>query len=115
MADLFRAIGQVESGHDDNAVGDGGASIGRYQIQEPYHRDALEYHKTIGGVYTDVRNPRYAERVMRAYFKRYAKAAYYARDYETLARLHNSGPKWAKKKHKTDGYWAKVKAELNKH
>ena len=36
LSDLFQAIGEVESGHDDNAVGDGGDSIGRYQIQWAY-------------------------------------------------------------------------------
>ena len=104
QADFFHAIGQVESGHDDNAVGDGGASIGRYQIQRAYWIDSR-----IPGRYEQVKDKAYAERVMLAYFKRYAPKALDAGDWETLSRLHNSGPAWAKKKHKTDAYWAKVR------
>jgi len=109
---FFLALAEVESGHDDAAVGDGGASIGRYQIQKPYWRDAVEF-SDIGGIYTDVKKKAYAERVMRAYWKRYCPKAYYARDYETLARIHNGGPKGHKKK-ATIAYWAKVRRAMEK-
>lgn len=108
---FFHALAQVESNHDDNAVGDGGASIGRYQIQRPYWLDATEF-TGIGGRYEDVRDKAYAERIMRAYWKRYCPRAYRERDYETLARTHNGGPRGHKKR-ATLAYWEKVKAALN--
>ena len=111
--DLIYAIGTVESNHDDNAVGDQGRSIGRYQIMRAYWQDATEYDKTIGGKYEDVRNPVYAAKVMRAYWRRYARAAYEAGDFETLSRIHNGGPK-GHKKQATVGYWRKVQRELAK-
>ena len=112
QAEFFHAIGTVESGHDDNAVGDGGASIGRYQIQWAYWKDATDYDKTIGGTYQDVRDPVYARKVMTAYFKRYAGKAWAASDWETIAKKHNGGPS-GHKKQATQKYWLKVKKELD--
>ena len=112
LTDFFQAVGTVESGHDDTQVGAIG-ELGRYQITWAYWRDAEDRIDT-GGRWMDVTDKAYAERIMHAYFKRWEPKAYKARDYETLARLHNSGPAWATKKHKTDAYWLKVKAELER-
>ena len=68
--DLFHAIGEVESGNDDDAVGDDGNALGRYQIWEIYWQDAIEHDPSIGGEYTDVTNPEYARKVMLAYWDR---------------------------------------------
>jgi hypothetical protein len=98
--------GQPNEGRD--AVGDGGAALGPYQIHREYWQDAVERDKSLGGTYEDVKDPAYAERVVRAYMARYApKGA----DFETLARIHNGGPKGAKKE-STMGYWGRVKAAL---
>lgn len=113
MRDFFQAVGTVESNHNDDAVGDGGDSIGRYQIQWTYWKDATDFDKTIGGTYQDVKDPAYAEKIMRAYFKRYARDAYNSGDYEVLARIHNGGPK-GHKRESTLAYWAKVKKELDR-
>ena len=113
LDDLFYAIGTVESGHDDNAVGDGGASIGRYQIQKPYWIDATEFDKTIGGRYEDVRDPAYARKVMRAYWRRYEPEAYRAGNYEVLAKAHNGGWNW-RKYPAVKKYWIKVKTEIER-
>lgn len=113
-ADFLQAIGQVESGHDDDAVGDGGASIGRYQIQYDYWLDATQFDKTIGGRYEDVRDPAYAAKVMGAYFRRYAREAYQDGDWEVLARIHNGGPR-GHKKQATLPYWRKVQQALNEN
>lgn len=110
LAAFFHALAEVESNHNDNAVGDNGASIGRYQIQHAYWYDATEF-SGIGGRYHDVKVKSYAEKIMRAYWKRYAREAYYSRDYETLARIHNGGPRGHKKK-ATLPYWNKVKAAM---
>ncbi len=107
---LFNAIRKVETGGEDdpyNAVGDGGLSIGPYQISEAYWKDAVAHVPDIGGVYEDVRVSEYAELIMLAYWDRYSPDD----DYETLARIHNGGPR-GHRKASTDMYWEKVQFEL---
>jgi len=109
LKDIFRAIGQVESGNRDNAPwGDGGKSRGRYQIQKDYHTDSR-----VPGNYARVTNKEYAERVMIGYWKRYCPDALRKGDAQTLARVHNGGPA-GHKKSATLGYWNKVNAVLKK-
>ena len=108
------AIRRVETGGLPNAgkgaVGDKGASIGPYQIQRAYHADA----RMKAGKYEDCStDAAYAEQTMLAYFARYAPKALESKDWETLARVHNGGPKGHTKK-ATLGYWAKVKKEMSK-
>ena len=106
--DLLNAIRQVESGGNDNAIGDGGKAIGPYQIHRVYWEDAVEYDKSLGGTYQDCHDPDYARRVVIAYLTRYAPKNATAED---LARVHNGGPKGYKKSGTTK-YWNKVKKEL---
>ena len=108
------AIRRVETGGLPNAgkgaVGDKGASIGPYQIQRAYHADA----RMKAGKYEDCStDATYAEQTMLAYFARYAPKALESKDWETLARVHNGGPKGHTKK-ATISYWAKVKKEMGK-
>ena len=108
------AIRRVETGGLPNAgkgaVGDKGASIGPYQIQRAYHADA----RMTAGRYEDCStDATYSEQTMLAYFARYAPKALESKDWETLARVHNGGPKGHTKK-ATLGYWAKVKKEMAK-
>ena len=108
MTEFLAAIRQVESHGNDKAVGDGGKAIGPYQIWHAYWKDATEFDKTLGGSYQDCYNPQYASKVVRAYMARYApKGA----SLETLARIHNGGPK-GHQKEATLAYWAKVQKEL---
>jgi soluble lytic murein transglycosylase-like protein len=107
---LLAAIRQVESGGNDNAVGDQGRAIGPYQVWEIYWKDAVEYDKTIGGSYKDCYNPEYAKRVVIAYLSRYAPKNATAED---LARIHNGGPS-GHKKSATIKYWKKVEKEMKK-
>lgn len=108
------AIRRVETGGLPNAgkgaVGDKGASIGPYQIQRAYHADA----RMKSGKYEDCSaSHSYSEQTMLAYFARYAPKALESKDWQTLARVHNGGPKGASKK-ATEAYWAKVKKEMAK-
>lgn len=103
---LLESIREVESGGNVNAVGDGGRSLGPYQIQRSYWKDAR-----VPGRYEQVRDPRYAERVMMAYWRRYCPQSLARRDYQTLARVHNGGLAGARKK-ATIPYWRKVVKEL---
>jgi len=106
---FLAAVRQVESSGRDHLVGDGGEAIGPYQIHKAYWKDATNFDKTIGGTYKDCFNPEYAKKVVKAYLRRYApKDA----SYETLARIHNGGPKGHLKR-ATIGYWKKIKEALH--
>lgn len=109
LLQVFNAIEEVESGGNMNAIGDGGRSIGSFQIGEMYWQDAVEFDKSLGGVYTDVAKDReYAMKVMLAYWSRYANEW----TPEELARIHNGGPKGLYKE-ATISYWNKVKKAMN--
>jgi len=66
----FDAIRQVESGGRLDAVGDKGRSIGPYQIQEGYWKDAVEHNPSLkdgGKTWQNTKGPgsvKYSERVM---------------------------------------------------
>jgi len=109
---LLDAIRQVESGGDDSAIGDGGKAIGAYQIWSVYHEDAQDWCKELKGTWADCYARVYAERCVAAYWHRYARKALRNGDHETLARVHNGGPRGATKK-ATEGYWRKVQEALN--
>jgi hypothetical protein len=105
---LLDAIATVESGNNPDAVGDGGKAIGVFQIWRVYWQDAVQHDPSIGGCYEDCRDPEYARRIVIAYMDRYAPAN--ASD-ETLARIHNGGPR-GHKKAATTKYWNKVKKAM---
>jgi len=102
---LLDAIQKVETGgctDPDNAVGDSGLAVGRFQIHKSYWIDSR-----IPGEWEDCKNKEYAERVVRAYLARYCLDG----DYEAEARTHNGGPKGAAKQ-TTLAYWHKVQKAL---
>jgi len=105
---LLDAMYTVESGRGKNLIGDGGKAIGPYQIWYSYWQDAVEYDPSIGGSYRDCMDKAYSERIVWAYWCRYApKDA----SVEQLARIHNGGPKGYKNS-KTVGYWGKIRKAL---
>jgi hypothetical protein len=102
---FWRAIHLVEtSGRTGPILGDGGAALGPLQIHRSYHADSR-----VAGDYSRVADLAYSKRVATAYLKRYAPAAWKAGDVETLARVHNGGPK-GHLKPATKGYGVRVKA-----
>lgn len=113
--ELIDAIRQVESGGNDNAVGDGGRAIGPYQIHEDYWKDAIEFEPSIGGRYEDCFKREYAEQIVRAYINRYAPRNATP---EQIAKIHNGGPGALKAKPGTTyfenlrKYWRKVEHVL---
>lgn len=114
MRRFLDALRRVETGGlpaaGVGAVGDHGASIGPYQIQRAYWLDSRQK----SGRYEDcLRDAKYSERVMIDYWRRYCPDALASENWETLARVHNGGPKGHKKK-ATDGYWAKIKKEMTR-
>ena len=105
---LLDAMYTVESGRGKNLIGDGGKAIGPYQIWEEYWQDAVEYDPSIGGSYCDCMDKAYSERIVWAYWCRYApKGA----SVEQLARIHNGGS-MGYKNAKTVAYWKKIKSKL---
>lgn len=115
---ILEAIRMVESGgRDDCGDGDGGRAIGPFQIHAIYWRDAVEYAPELGPSaghdYQDCRDRQYARRVVVAYMQRWARDAWDRGDAETIARVHNGGPRGADKR-ATDRYWAKVAAALGR-
>ena len=113
MTDVLAAIRIVESNDDPDAVGDGGDSIGCYQIQKCYWLDAKEF-SDLGGTYLDCYNRGYADRTVRFYMARYATERRLGREVtqEDIARIHNGGPNGYKKEC-TKKFWKKVEVVLN--
>jgi hypothetical protein len=106
---LLDAIEQVETGGQRdpaNVRGDGGRSLGPYQIMRGYWQDA-----GMPGRYEQVRDRKYARETVRRYWKRHCPKALEGRDLETLARVHNGGPA-GHRKAATRPYWRKVQARL---
>jgi len=113
---ILQAIQQVETGgckDPSNAVGDGGKAIGAFQIHRAYWQDAVEFDKSIGGVYADCKRVEYAQKIVRAYLTRYCKVW----TDETVARIHNGGGSILKRQGTkawaaTTVYWNKVQRQL---
>lgn len=84
----------------DKRDGDNGKAIGPYQIWQVYWTDAVQFDSTIGGTYEDCRKREYAEKIIRAYMKRYAPANASFRD---MVMIHNGGPTILKRKN-SDAY-----------
>ncbi len=97
----------VESGGNDNAVGDSGRAIGCLQI----HRSCWLDSK-VPGDYTNCFNRAYSIKVMNAYLIRHEKQSVIDKNYSNLARCWNNGPNWRKNPHATDNYWNKVKKQM---
>ena len=110
LDEVFTALRQVETGGSKSggrrAVGDGGRAIGPLQIHRAYWQDS-----GIPGRFEDCREIDYARRVVLAYWRRYCPKALEAIDAETLARVHNGGPK-GDQKESTMKFWRKVEREL---
>ncbi len=102
---FWRALHIVEtSGRTGAIVGDQGRALGPLQIHRGYHQDSR-----VAGDYSRVSDLNYSKRVATAYLKRYAPEAWAAGDVETLARVHNGGPR-GHLKTATKSYGARVKA-----
>lgn len=106
---LLNAIRQVESSGVDNPKdGDQGKAIGPYQIHREYWQDAIKYKPSIGGKYEDCRKLEYAQKIVKAYLEKHGPKN--ASD-ETLARIHNGGPK-GHIRVSTVKYWQRVRKHL---
>ena len=105
---LIYAIGMVEVGsayQDCNKRGLNG-ELGPLQITKAYWKDS-----GVPGRWEDCRSWEYSVKVLCSYLRRYAKEALQKNDFETLARIHNGGPRGAQKP-QTASYWEKVQRYL---
>lgn len=104
---FWRALHLVEtSGRQGPILGDNGRSLGPLQISRAYFTDSR-----VAGTYEQVVDLPFARRVVSAYLQRYAPKAWAAGDVETLARIHNGGPR-GDKKQATVNYAAKVRRAM---
>lgn len=103
---LIAAIISVESGGNNNAVGDHGRAIGPLQI----HKEMVDDVNRFAGTsyqWKRMTNRSESISVFTAYVKKYCLKD----DPETIARKWNGGPN-GHKKPATLKYWNKVKAKL---
>ena len=112
------ALSQVESGGNNSAVGDGGRSIGRYQITKLYFIDAQRFNTNLNKYkWRDCLNKNISEQVVWAYMNKYEPAAVRNKDWETLAKCHNGGCGWRSKtgqaKLNLEKYWNKIKLAMD--
>ena len=104
---FIRALHLVESsGRTGPIIGDHGKALGPFQIHYSYWKDA-----NIAGKYQDCSNYNYSVKVLTAWMNRYAAGAIVKRDYQTLARRHNGGPR-GEQNTQTLHYWKKVQKFL---
>ncbi|MBM3366349.1 MAG: hypothetical protein FJY48_11705 [Betaproteobacteria bacterium] len=105
---FWRALHHVESSGRRGGLilGDEGRSRGPLQIMRGYHADSR-----VAGAYEQVDDLAYSRRVVTAYLKRYAPKAWAEGDVETLARVHNGGPRGASKP-QTKAYAARVRRAM---
>lgn len=111
--DFVVAIHQHESDLRVGRIyGDGGRSYGPLQISYKAWHDAIKFNPAIGGKYKDCSSLEYSKKVMLAYLQHHDAAALERGDWESCARLWNSGPAWRSKVRKTNEYWASVRSYL---
>lgn len=108
---ILEAIRTVETGGEadpDRAIGDKGKALGAYQIHRGYWLDATEKDPALRALgYESVTDREIAEKVVIAYLTRYAP------DWklDTVARIHNGGPKGHRKESTLD-YARRVRAAM---
>lgn len=118
--ELARAIATVESNGNNNAVGDNGKAVGKFQIWKVYVDDvnricALKNMPYKFG-YEDRKDPAKSVLMVKIYTEYYG-AVYELRTgkkatAEVLARIHNGGGWQGALKPCTTEYWRKVKKQI---
>jgi len=112
---FLQIIQVVETGGHRNPANALGSfsEYGPLQITYAFWYDATEYDDTISGVFSDVRDVEYAQRIADAYFQRWAYGQWLnpLDNVEHLAATFNGGPRGPQKK-ATEPYVQRVKVLL---
>jgi hypothetical protein len=116
---LLYVIAMLESGNNaDVRPGDGGAAHGIFQIHECYVIDVARISGQRFSYPECVYSPGLASEIVKIYITYWGERQRINTgrklDYETALRIHNGGPHWYKKPHKTDQYWDRGKKILEK-
>ena len=113
LTQFLTALRSVESsGRSRPRDGDGGRSIGPFQIGRRYWEDASAQRPELRHAgYQACRRSDYAVQIVLAYFERYGGDALVRSDWQRLARLHNGGPD-GDRQVGTVGFWRKVQVRL---
>ena len=105
-SNFFYAINMVETGGRRGAIRGTHGELGPMQIRVAYWRDS-----GVSGRWEDCAGYDYSCKVMTAYYRRFANEFVNRQDYQSLARIHNGGPKGYKMP-ATRNYWANVRKHL---
>lgn len=106
-ASFFRAIHQVETGGRLGSIKGQRGELGPLQIRKAYWQDSRA-----AGKYEQCSDYVYSCRVVTAYLNRYGRRFVLARDYESLARIHNGGLNGYRNPN-TKKYWVRVRKFLS--
>jgi len=115
---LVRALIVIESGGNDNAVGDkhlAEKAYGCLQIRKPCLEDVNTRFRTLHKPVDCLGNRKLSVWVLKSYMSMYATPKRIGRNptLEDMARIWNGGPGgW--RNPRTEGYWRKVLRELEK-
>lgn len=110
--DFLVILNKVEASgrHSNVPDGDSGHAKGPFQVHYQYWKDS-----GVVGSYSQCSDYNYSVRVVTAYLNRYEKQAIQLHDYESLARLHNSGPQWRKNRVLSNGYWQRFQKAIHEN
>ena len=114
---LLYVLAMVESGNDPEVKpGDAGRAHGIFQIWDAYVEDVERISGKDYDYPADVYRTGAASEIVKTYLEYWGARQELntgrALDYESACRLHNGGPHWYKKPHKTDAYWRKCERIL---
>ena len=114
---LIEALIEVESLGNDSAIGDrhliGEEAVGALQIRPIMVREVNRILRLKGSKIRYTRKDRFTRKKSIEMFLIWKEFHHKDSDFEKIARNWNGGPAGFKKS-RTEGYWLKVEAELNK-
>ncbi|MBL8968237.1 MAG: hypothetical protein JNG85_14620 [Spirochaetaceae bacterium] len=102
--ELLRAIARVESSERDDAIGDDGESIGRFQDRKRYHA----YRESLYGSY----DPTKPAEVARVYALELSRHFAIAGDWDIATAAHRQGLEGARSDGPTGWYLERVRSQL---
>ena len=124
---LLNGIAIVESKNKDNAIGDSGKAVGRFQIHKEYVDEVNRICKIKKNgksfIYTDRYDGKKSREMVKIYLefwgKQYEKVTGKKANDAVLAKIHNGHVFWGKVKSKNvryqnrvNAYWKKVQAAM---